>query len=210
VWVAVGTSRRDLDYGDGFAGEDCVENGGEFGVAVADEVSELVGAVADLPQQVSGLLGGPGGGGVGGDAEDVDSAGADLHDEQRVEPLQRDRVQVEEVCGQKSAGLEFEEGTPLTARPVPPRWRSNTDAAQNPADGGGADAVPEATQFAVYAAESPTRVLGTEPGDELAHFIGDGWAARGRWLGPLSLDQTLGPGQLGAWGDDPVAAKCAG
>jgi hypothetical protein len=33
-------------------------------------------AVADHPQQLSGLLGGPRGGGVGGDAEDVHPAGA--------------------------------------------------------------------------------------------------------------------------------------
>jgi hypothetical protein len=36
----------------------------------------LAGAVAGHPQQLSGLLGGPRGGGVGGDAEDVHPAGA--------------------------------------------------------------------------------------------------------------------------------------
>jgi hypothetical protein len=90
------------------------------------------------------------------------------------------------------------------------RWRLDTDARENPADGGGADLVSEAAQFAVYAAESPAGVLGAQLGDEVAQFIGEGWAAWGRRLSPFLLDQTLVPGQEGAWGGDPVAAKCAG
>jgi hypothetical protein len=49
VWVAVGTVRWNLDHGDGFAGEDRVERGGELGVTVPDQKLELAGAVADLP-----------------------------------------------------------------------------------------------------------------------------------------------------------------
>ena len=49
VWVAVRAARGNLGDGDGLAGEDRVEGGREFGVAVADEEAELVGAVADLP-----------------------------------------------------------------------------------------------------------------------------------------------------------------
>jgi hypothetical protein len=79
--VAVGTERGDLGHGDGFAGEDRVEPGGELGVTVADEEPEPAGTVADLSQQLPGLLGDPGGGGMGGDAEDVDPAGTHLHDE---------------------------------------------------------------------------------------------------------------------------------
>jgi hypothetical protein len=47
----------DADVG---AGEDCVEGGGELGVPVADQEPELVGAVAEVHQQVAGLLGHPG------------------------------------------------------------------------------------------------------------------------------------------------------
>lgn len=36
---------------------------------------------ADLPQQLAGLLGGPGSGGMGSDAQDVHPAGAGLHDD---------------------------------------------------------------------------------------------------------------------------------
>jgi hypothetical protein len=118
--------------------------------------------VADHPQQLSGLLGGPHGGGVGGDAEDVHPAGADFHDEQRVEALERDRVHVEEVRGQKPAGLSFEKVWPLAASPVSLRWRPDTDAAQDPAHRGRADLVSEAAQLALYAAESPAGVLGAD------------------------------------------------
>lgn len=79
VWVAVGTARGDLRHGDGFAGENRVERSGELGVTVLDQESEVAGVVADLPQQLPGLLGDPGGGGVGGHPEDVHLSGAHLH-----------------------------------------------------------------------------------------------------------------------------------
>ncbi|GAA1918428.1 hypothetical protein GCM10009753_58530 [Streptantibioticus ferralitis] len=47
-------------------------------------------AAFELPKKLTCLLGGPGGGRVGGHAEDVHGSGADLQDEQRVEALQTD------------------------------------------------------------------------------------------------------------------------
>jgi hypothetical protein len=79
VRVAVGTARGDLHHGDGFAGENRVERGGELGVTVSGQESESAGVVADLSQQLPGLLGDPGGGGVGGHPEDVHLSGAHLH-----------------------------------------------------------------------------------------------------------------------------------
>ena len=46
----------DADVG---AGEDGVEGGGELRIAVADQEPELLGAVAEVDQQVAGLLGDP-------------------------------------------------------------------------------------------------------------------------------------------------------
>ena len=46
----------DLDVG---AGEHGVEGGGELAVSVADQEPELVGAVAEVHEQVAGLLGDP-------------------------------------------------------------------------------------------------------------------------------------------------------
>ena len=45
-----------------------VEGGGELGIPVADQELELIGVVAEVDEQVAGLLGDPGAGGVGGDA----------------------------------------------------------------------------------------------------------------------------------------------
>jgi hypothetical protein len=62
---------RCLDDPDVDGGEDGVEGGGELGVAVADQKPELAPGVVEVDEQVAGLLGQPGSGGVGGDAEDV-------------------------------------------------------------------------------------------------------------------------------------------
>jgi hypothetical protein len=57
--------------------------------------------VAEVHEQVAGLLGGPGAVRVGGHAEDVHVAGRDLHDEQDVQAFEEDRVDAEEVTGQR-------------------------------------------------------------------------------------------------------------
>ncbi|MFG2500872.1 hypothetical protein ACGFSB_22000 [Streptomyces sp. NPDC048441] len=72
-------------------------------------------------EQLAGLVGGPGGSGVGGDAQDVYGTGAYLHDEEDVQPLQRDGVHVEEISGEQPARLGLEERGPLSARRVPAR-----------------------------------------------------------------------------------------
>jgi hypothetical protein len=56
------------------ADEHGVEGGGELAVPVADQEPELVGSVAEVDEQVAGLLGGPGAGGAGGDAGEVYAA----------------------------------------------------------------------------------------------------------------------------------------
>jgi hypothetical protein len=57
--------------------------------------------------------------GVGGDAQDVDAAGGVLDDEERVEPVQGDGVEVEQVAGHDGLGLRVEELGP--GRSGPPR-----------------------------------------------------------------------------------------
>jgi hypothetical protein len=161
----------DFCHGDGFAGEDRVERSSELGVTIPDEEPELVGAVADLPQQLPGLLGDPGGGGVGGHPEDVHPASAHFHDEQCGEACECDRVDREEIRGQKPVGLSGQEGAPLAAYRASLWWGSETGAAQHPAYGGGAGSVSEAPQLAMDAAESPAGILDAESGDELAQFL---------------------------------------
>ena len=96
---------RCLDDPDVDGGEDGVEGGGELGVAVPDEEPEATAGVVEIHEQVAGLLGQPGTGGVRGDAEDVHPAGGVLDDEERVEPVQGDRVEVEQVTGEDRVRL---------------------------------------------------------------------------------------------------------
>src|SRR5690349_14173893 len=67
------------DHVDALGGEDGVEGSGELRVPVPDQEPEGRGPIAEIDQDVACLLRRPGGGGVGGDAEDVHPAGGDLH-----------------------------------------------------------------------------------------------------------------------------------
>jgi hypothetical protein len=92
---------RRLDWGaedaDVGAGEHGVDGVGELGIAVADQEPELLGAVAEVHEQVAGLLGDPGAGGMGGDPGDTYAAGAVLDHHEDVEAEQEDGVDVGEV-----------------------------------------------------------------------------------------------------------------
>src|SRR5829696_3454010 len=111
--VRTRTSRWNPHRVDPRAAHDAVEGGGELPGAVADEKLEGGGAVVEVQQQVAGLLGGPGSGGMAGRAEDVQVATADLQGEEDVDPFQGDRaVDVEEVHGQHGRGLCAQEPSP--------------------------------------------------------------------------------------------------
>ena len=56
--------------------------------------------VVEVHDQVASLLGQPGSGRVHGHAQDVHAAGGVFDDEERVEPVQGDRVEMEQVAGQ--------------------------------------------------------------------------------------------------------------
>jgi hypothetical protein len=55
-------------------GEDHVERGGEVRAAVADHELDPVRLLAEVHDQVAGLLGGPFPGGMQGDSEDADAS----------------------------------------------------------------------------------------------------------------------------------------
>jgi hypothetical protein len=74
---------RDVD-----CGEDGVEGSGELGVAVADEEPKATTGIVEVDEEIAGLLGQPGCGGVGGDAKDVHVAGGVLDDEEDIQPAQ--------------------------------------------------------------------------------------------------------------------------
>jgi len=93
-------------------GEHCIERGGVFGVAVADQEPEAPAGVVEVREQVAGLLGQPGSGGVRGDTEDVHPAGVVFDGEERLQPAQGDGVEVEQVAGQDRLGLRSEKLCP--------------------------------------------------------------------------------------------------
>ena len=62
--------------------------------------------------EVAGLLGQPGAGRVGGDTQDVYAAGGVLDDEERVEPVQGDGVEVEQVAREDRVRLGPQEFGP--------------------------------------------------------------------------------------------------
>ena len=94
------------------AGEDGVEGGGELAVPVADQEPEPVGAIAEIHQQVAGLLGDPGPGRVCGDPGEVHAATLVLDHDQNVEAAQEDGVDVGEVDREDRVSLGGEELSP--------------------------------------------------------------------------------------------------
>ena len=88
-----------------------------------------------------------------GDAKDVYPAGGVLDDEERVQPVQGDGVEVEQVAGEDRVRLGLQE--------LGPGWSGSSgrgvDAGvvQDGQDGGGADLVAEAGEFPVDASISP-------------------------------------------------------
>ena len=115
--------------------------------------------LAEVHQQVAGLLGGPESVGMGGHAQHVQGAVADLEGEQDVESPQRERaVDVEEVDCEHAGGLGAQELPPAGVGEPRRRWWDAV-ALEDPADRRGADAVAEVEQLALEPQVSPARVL---------------------------------------------------
>ena len=187
-------------------GEDGVEGGGELAVSVSDEEPEAAVGVIEVHQQVAGELGEPGSGGVGGDAEDVYPAGGVLDDEERVEPVQGDRVEVEQVAAEDCLGLRSEELRP--GRSGPPRCRVDSGGVQDVPDGGGADLVAEVGELAVDPPVPPRRILSGQAHDQGAQASGDGRSTGPDGLGgPAAGDQLAVPAQDGGRGDEQSEAS---
>ena len=103
--VRPGCPDRGADDADVGAYEDGVERGGELTVPVADQELQPAGAITEVHQQVAGLLGDPGAGGVGGDPRDVCTATVVLDHDEDVEAAQEHGVDVGEVDREDRMGL---------------------------------------------------------------------------------------------------------
>ena len=101
------TTRRDLDHRDARIREHRVERGRELSGPIPDEEPEPSGTLAEVHDEVAGLLGSPRPVGMAGHAQNLQVAVSDLEHEQNVEPSPRDRVvDVEEVHRQHAGGLQ--------------------------------------------------------------------------------------------------------
>jgi hypothetical protein len=96
---------RGADDADVGADEHGVEGGGELAISVADQEPEPLGAVAEVHEQVAGLLGDPRSGGVGGDPGEVHAATAVLDHDEDIEAAQENGVDVGEVDREDRVGL---------------------------------------------------------------------------------------------------------
>jgi hypothetical protein len=124
----------------------------------------------------------------------MDAAGGVLDDEERVQPVQGDRVEVKQVAGQDAVGLGVEELRP--GRTGPPRRGIDPGSAQDLPTRGGADLVAASGEFAVHAAIPPGGVLGRQAHDQGADTGGDGWTACPHGPGgPAASDELAMPAQ---------------
>ena len=153
----IGPRRPDWRCDDPHAGrgEDGVERVGVFGIPVSDQELQIVGALTEVHQRVPGLLCRPCGGGVGGDAGQVDAAIVMLDDEQHIEPAEEDGVGVEEVGRCDRLGLGGQELPPAVG--PAPRRGADAGGLEDLPDGGGRDLVPQTRQLA---ADPPVAQVG--------------------------------------------------
>jgi len=158
--VCVGCPDPGSDDLDAFAGEDRVEHAGERGVLVVDQECDLCSMVAEVYEQVAGLLGDQVCGGMCGDAKDVYPAGGVFDDREAIQPGEEHGVAVKEVARENSVCLAAQELRPGGARAS---WgRVDSGALEDRLDRGGADLAAHAGEFCGDASVSPARVLGGE------------------------------------------------
>jgi hypothetical protein len=87
IWGSGWAARTSLGGG---GSEYRVEHVGVLGVPVCDQELQAAGPLGLIYERVPGLLGCPGGGGVGSDAGEVDPATVMLDDEQHLKPAEKD------------------------------------------------------------------------------------------------------------------------
>jgi hypothetical protein len=106
-----------------------------------------------------------------GDAQDVYMAGVHLHHEQDVEPLEHDRVDVEQISGQDPVSLGLEERPPRGVRT--PRRGRDPALFQDPADRAFPDSVAETTQLTLDPPVAPSGIVACQRGDQVTDLLGN-------------------------------------
>jgi hypothetical protein len=168
-------SCRGADDADVGTGEYRVEGGGELAVAVADQELKAVGVLAEVHEQVAGLLGHPRPGGVGGDPGEVHAAAAVLDNDQDVEAAEEDGVDVGKVDREDPVGLRGEELLP--GRSGPERGGIDARGLEDHPHGGGGNVVAESDELTLDAAVAPSGILSSHPQHQRPDGRRDGRAA---------------------------------
>jgi hypothetical protein len=115
--VGVGRLHRRAQHLGALGTDHVIEPATELRVTVAHKKVHLSAALAQHEEQVPGLLGGPGAGGIAGHAGQVNPSGAQLDEEQYLHPTQEDGVDGEEVARDDAGGLLAQELPPGGGRP---------------------------------------------------------------------------------------------
>ena len=128
-------------------GEDRVECGGEVRAVVADHELDPVRMLAEIHEQVAGLLGGPVPGGMQHDSENPDAPTGVLDHGQDIGLGPIEQVRREEVARQDRLGLGTQEQRP--GRAGPPRRRIDASRVQDLPYRRRRDSYPQPGQFPV-------------------------------------------------------------
>ena len=103
--VRVWRSNRRPDHLDLLGAEDFVEGAAELRVAIVDQQSELRLMLAQLHGEVASLLGDPRPVRVGCAGDELEPAGRERDEEEDVDPPQRERLDREEIAGERAGSL---------------------------------------------------------------------------------------------------------
>ena len=166
--------------------------------------------LAEVHDQVAGLLDGPFPGGMQRDSQDADAPAGVLDHGQDVSLGAIEQVRREEVTCQDRLGLGAQEQRP--GRAGPPRRGIDAGLLQDLPHRRRRDSYPKPGQFPVNPAVAPAGVLTGQPEDQGPDVPAGGWpaglAAHGPG-GPAAADDIAVPPQDGVWADQqpqPVPA----
>ena len=134
---------------------------------------------------------------VGGAAGEVDAAAAELDEEEHVQPLQRDRLDGEEVDREHALRLRPQERAP--GESASRAGRAEPGLAQDLLHGRGGDCDAEAVQFADDPLVAPARILAREAKHQLADLAAD--------RRPAAADRRTSSGARRAGGASAAASS---
>jgi hypothetical protein len=195
--VGSGCLRRAGENPDACGGEHSVEGVSELACAVPDQELNGICALAEAHQQVARRLCRPLAVGVGGDACEVNAAGAVLNDDQGIDAPEEHGIHVHEVGRQDAAGLRLQELLPGRAGAA--GRRVEPGIMQDLPDRGGSDRGGRAGRVRLARAGAPRWDCRWRCG---SRACGSRLPSRAPMAGvvPFARDQATVPGQQRTWG----------